>query len=182
MGDNPSSFQGCGPNCPVERVSWDDAVLYANALSRREGLVECYTSSTFAGLDCAGYRLPTEAEWEYAARAGTTGPSYGRLDNVGWYLNNSGGSTQAVGGKAANGFGLSDMLGNVSEWTGDWYAPYPYPGTVIDPTGVTTGSSRAVRSGSWGYSAAGVRVANRDASPPNGRANFIGFRLARTVP
>ena len=180
MGDNPSSFQGCGPNCPVEQVNWDDAVLYANALSRREGLAECYVGSTFAGLTCTGYRLPTEAEWEYAARAGTTGGSYGELDAVGWYNVNSGGSTHAVGGKTANSFGLYDMLGNVWEWTGDWYGTYP--GTLTDPTGPTTGSYRVVRGGSWITTAPGARAAYRYYGfTADIRYNALGFRLVKTA-
>jgi formylglycine-generating enzyme required for sulfatase activity len=180
-GDNPSDFQDCGPNCPVEQVSWDDAVWYANALSRRAGLPECYTGSTFRGLTCTGYRLPTEAEWEYAARAGTTGPSYGLLESVGWYSDNSGGSTQVVGGKAANSFGLYDMLGNVWEWTNDWYDTYP--GTVTDPTGPTMGSGRVIRGGSWINDARYARAAFRgDASMPGNRTGALGFRLSRLAP
>ena len=181
MGDNPSSFQGCGPNCPVEQVNWDDAVLYANALSRREGLAECYVGSTFAGLTCTGYRLPTEAEWEYAARAGTTGGSYGELDAVGWYNVNSGGSTHAVGGKTANSFGLYDMLGNVWEWTGDWYGTYP--GAVTNPTGPTTGPFQVNRGGSWRGDARAARAAFRfSGSAPVDRGDGLGFRLVRTAP
>jgi formylglycine-generating enzyme required for sulfatase activity len=180
MGDNPSSFQGCGPNCPVERVSWDDAVLYANALSRREGLAECYTGSTFAGLGCAGYRLPTEAEWEYAARAGMTGPSYGLLESVGWHSDNSGATTHAVGGKTANSFGLYDVLGNVWEWTNDWYDTYP--ATVSDPTGPTTGSGRVSRGGSWNNDARIARAAFRSFYGPDFRSSVLGFRLSRTAP
>ena len=180
MGDNPSSFQGCGPNCPVEQVNWDDAILYANALSRREGLAECYVGSTFAGLTCTGYRLPTESEWEYAARAGSTAATYGPLDSVGWYEGNSGGSTHPVGGKTANSFGLYDMLGNVWEWTGDWYGTYP--GTLTDPTGPTTGSYRVVRGGSWITTAPGARAAYRYYGfTADIRYNALGFRLVKTA-
>jgi len=180
MGDNPSAFPGCGPNCPVEQVSWDDAVAYANALSRREGLPECYTGSAFSGLDCGGYRLPTESEWEYAARAGATAATYGPLDAVGWYAGNSGGSTQAVGGKAANRFGLYDMLGNVWEWTSDWYDSYP--GTVTDPTVRARGSTRVARGGSWSIYAFLARSANRYVYAPGDRNSSLGFRLSRTAP
>jgi formylglycine-generating enzyme required for sulfatase activity len=173
MGYNPSYFQDCGPNCPVEQVSWDAAVGYANALSRREGLPECYTDSTFSGLDCGGYRLPTESEWEYAARAGTTGPSYGLLESVGWYSDNSGGSTQAVGGKAANSFGLYDMLGNVWEWTGDWYS-------LPDPT-VPSAGSYLVRGGSWNNNARYASAAFRYYYTPDNRNSILGFRLVLTA-
>ena len=195
MGDNPSSFQECGPNCPVEKVSWDDAVLYANALSRREGLPECYAGSTFSGLDCGGYRLPTESEWEYAARGGTTTATYlgnlsgtvsdcstaqANLDGIAWWCGNAGGRTQAVGGKTSNAFGLWDMLGNVWEWTGDLDGTYP--ATVTDPTGPTTGSNRVFRGGSWGDSARIARAAIRFYGSPFFRDDGLGFRLSRTAP
>jgi formylglycine-generating enzyme required for sulfatase activity len=180
MGSNPSHFKNCGANCPVEKVSWDDAVGYANALSRREGLPECYAGSTFAGLGCSGYRLPTEAEWEYAARAGTTAATYGNLDSVAWYDKNSGSATHPVGQKQPNAWGLYDMLGNVLEWTGDWYGTYP--GRVTDPLGAGAGSSRVIRGGSWGYYARGARAADRIPDTPGYRGYYCGFRLALTAP
>ena len=179
MGSNPSELQGCGANCPVEQVSWDDAVGYANALSRREGLPECYAGSTFTGLGCRGYRLPTEAEWEYAARAGSTGSRFGNLDSVGWYDENSGEATHPVGQKQANAWGLYDMLGNVVEWTGEWYGNYR--GTVTDPTGPATGSFRVRRGGSWYAIASDARAAFRFFCPPDSRDSSLGFRLVRTA-
>jgi formylglycine-generating enzyme required for sulfatase activity len=159
MGSNPSAFKNCGANCPVEQVSWDDAVGYANALSRREGLPECYAGSTFTGLGCRGYRLPTEAEWEYAARAGTTGATYGKLNSVAWSYDNAGETTHPVRQKQPNAWGLYDMLGNVWEWTGDWNDAYP--ATVTDPTGPATGSGRVFRGGSYNSYARNARVANQ---------------------
>ncbi len=179
MGSNPSEFKSCGTNCPVEQVNWDDALGYANALSRSEGLPECYARSTFTGLDCRGYRLPTEAEWEYAARAGTTAATYGNLDSVAWYDQNADGSTHPVRQKQPNASGLYDMLGNVNEWTGDWVGTYP--GTVTDPTGPTRGSLRVLRGGSWVYSARFARAAERAYGAPRQRLSFHGFRLAKTA-
>jgi formylglycine-generating enzyme required for sulfatase activity len=180
MGSNPSTFKNCGANCPVERVTWDDAVGYANALSRREGLPECYSGSTFTGLDCRGYRLPTEAEWEYAARAGTTGATYENLDSVAWYDQNAGVTTHPVRQKQPNAWGLYDMLGNVWEWTGDWYAAYA--GLAADPAGAAAGSIRVARGGSWSSNARRARAARRRNDPPGFRYEFLGFRLSRTAP
>ena len=180
IGSNPSKFESCGANCPVEQVNWDDAVSYANALSRREGLPECYAGSTFPGLTCTGYRLPTEAEWEYAARAGTTGATYGNLDSVACFRDNAGETTHPVRQKQPNAWGLYDMLGNVWEWTGDWYDTYP--ATVTDPTGPTTGSYMVFRGGSWDYGAHNTRAANRDYGTPGARRSNLGFRLVKTAP
>jgi formylglycine-generating enzyme required for sulfatase activity len=165
MGSNPASKE-CGSNCPVETVSWDDVVGYANALSLRDGLPECYTGSTLTGLDCTGYRLPTESEWEYAARAGQNGDEFG------------GGQSMTalphpVGQNKPNAWGLYDLRGNVSEWTGDWYAAYGESAT--DPTGAPAGSTRAVRGGGWEASA-------RDAYTPDLRHFQLGFRLVKTAP
>jgi len=197
MGSNPSEFKNCGANCPVEQVNWDDAVGYANALSRREGLPECYAGSTFTGyagstftgLTCTGYRLPTEAEWEYAARAGTTAATYGKLDSVAWVSTLSGiprayvkapSTTHLVRQKLPNAWGLYDMLGNVWEWTGDWYGTYP--ATVTDPTGPTTGSVRVRRGGSLYHEARSVRAAIRSYRTPDHRSTILGFRLVKTAP
>ena len=182
MGSNPSRFTSCGSDCPVEQVSWLDAVGYANALSRADGLSECYDSSgNVRGggsiYGCSGYRLPTEAEWEYAARAGTTGSRYDTLDQVAWYDGNSGGEVHGVGELQANAWGLHDMLGNVWEWTHDWYGTYG--STVTDPAGASSGSYRVYRGGCWSSEARYVRAANRGSDGPGYRLTR-GFRLARS--
>ena len=197
-------FAGCDA-CPMERVSWEDAAAYCNALSRREGLPPCYGGAPnfeFAGLDCAGYRLPTEAEWEYAARAGTetafyTGPITvdgnvcdpidPNADRAGWYCGNSGGMTHPVAsrGKAPNAWGLYDMHGNVGEWVNDWY-DLDYGGArgaaAADPLGgPASGGRRVYRGGSWGYGAQFARSAYRTRSSPAIRFSFLGFRPSRSL-
>ena len=167
MGANPSRFSDCGPRCPVEQVSWFDAEEFIQRLNGRESGNEYR------------YRLPTEAEWEYAARAGTTGARYGELGEIAWYDENSGERTHPVGQKQANAWDLHDMLGNVWEWTGDWYGRYP-SGSVTDPQGPSTGSYRADRGGGWNYYATSVRSAYRNQYSPGSPSRYIGFRLVRT--
>ena len=167
MGANPSAFDECGERCPVESVSWDDVQDFILELNGRE------SGSGYR------YRLPTEAEWEYAARAGTTGARHGELDSIAWYDGNSGGTTHRVGQKRANGWGLHDMLGNVWEWTADWYGDYP-SGTVTDPRGPSTGSNRVGRGGRWGSIARLVRPALLYRGSRDRRHDLIGFRLVRT--
>ncbi len=210
-GANPSNFSDCGDSCPVERVDWYSAVAFANALSVREGLSPCYTltgcsdsvngwndgahsgcsGATFAGLSCTGYRLPTESEWEYAARAGTTTATYAgnltstecgdtTLPPIAWFCGNSDGRTHPVATRQANVWGLYDMLGNVWEWTWDWYGTYP--SAVTDPLGPSSGSNRVLRGGSFDYGASRARAANRGLDVPSNRFSFYGFRLARTAP
>jgi formylglycine-generating enzyme required for sulfatase activity len=176
MGSNPSLNAGCGMDCPVDSVTWHEARAYANALSHREGLPECYTASGLSGLDCEGYRLPTESEWEYAARAGTPGVINGHRNPT---------HPNPVGQTQPNPWGLYDMFGNVEEWTGDWWAKYP--DTVTDPTGPATGDTefsefpaRVVRGEmpGFGTGSATARGQNREFR----RMGDIGFRLVRTVP
>jgi formylglycine-generating enzyme required for sulfatase activity len=194
MGNNPSGFQDCGDDCPVEQVSWDDAVDYCNALSAQQGLAPCYDGDrNFPGLDCGGYRLPTEAEWEYAARAGTqtafyTGditypecrPLDPNLDAAGWYCGNDDGSKHPVGQKQPNAWGLYDMHGNVWEWVNDWYGDYP-AGAAVDPLGSPVGDGRVERGGSWDRYARSARSANRYRGSPDYRRDSIGFRPARSL-
>ena len=167
MGAHPSRFSDCDPRCPVENVSWNDTQEFV----RRLNTMEC-------GRGYA-YRLPTEAEWEYAARAGTTGARYGDLDEIAWYRDNSGGRTHPVGLKRANAWGLHDILGNMWEWTGDWNGEYP-SGAVTDPKGPESGSHRVFRGGSWLNHARDVRSAHRLYHDPGVRPYNIGFRLVRT--
>jgi len=184
LGKNPSSFSGCGDDCPVEQVSWFEAVAYVNALSRKAGLPICYEGESlrFVGLPCLGYRLPTEAEWEYAARAGTQGPRYGILDEIAWHQKNSNGKTHPVRRKKPNAWGLYDLLGNVQEWCHDYYAQLPKE-ALSDPTGWGQGTTRAVRGGGWNQGADQIRAAERY-SPrvPGERDPAIGFRPVRTLP
>ena len=200
MGKNPSGFKKCGENCPVEDVSWYDAVRFANKLSEKEGLEKCYSitksridkskvnsynsgesaSVVFKGLDCTGWRLPTEAEWEYAARGGEVTKYAGsnNVDSVAWYYENSGLKTHAVCGKAKNGYGLCDMSGNVLEWVWDWWGDFNWD-SKADPVGPNTGSHRVYRGGSWYYGARDAGV-SFPFFTPSSRNRGLGFRLSRS--
>jgi formylglycine-generating enzyme required for sulfatase activity len=169
MGNHPSDFKNCGDNCPVENISWNDAQEFIEKLNRKE--------------KGAQYRLPTEAEWEYACRAGTetrfyTGDSEEDLDRAGWYDENSDEKTHPVGRKEPNGFGLYDMHGNVWEWCQDWYGEYPTK-SVIDPKGPSSGPYRVLRGGSWFRFGRVVRSARRSRNAPSERNRYLGLRLAR---
>jgi len=171
MGTDPSAFSSCGDTCPVERVSWDDIQDFLEALN--------------VASPGANFRMPTEAEWEYAARAGTTGDfaGTGQLDDMGWYSGNSGRKTQFVGLKLANAWGLFDMHGNVYEWVQDWHSGDYYGVSPIDdPAGPLEGTRRVLRGGSVDQNAAHSRSAKRLSSNPSSRGFTIyyGFRLART--
>lgn len=167
MGDNPSHFEGSGPDAPVEKVSWEDAQDYIRKLNLSQKI----------NL----YRLPTEAEWEYACRAGTQtqyhfGDDAADLKDYGWYKENSGGKTHPVGQLKPNPWGLYDMYGNVWEWCQDWYAKYP-DGPTTDPRGPESGEFRVRRGGSWNYFARFCRSAFRFRLVPEFRVSHLGFRL-----
>ena len=181
---------------PVINVSWWDAIAYCNWLSEKEKLPKAYDKDgNFLDKDgrvttdpskVVGYRLPTEAEWEYAARGGkkSRGYKYSGSDNVGdvtWYYSNSGGKTQEVGKKAPNELGIYDMSGNVWEWCSDWYGNYS-SSAQTNPYYSTAGSARVYRGGSWGNDATGVRVAFRGYASPTFTYSDLGFRICRTVP
>jgi formylglycine-generating enzyme required for sulfatase activity len=175
MGSNPSIFDSCGLNCPVEKVSWEDAQTFI---------------ATLNAMGEGSYTLPTEAQWEYASRGGsnkafangdisnTTTDS--NLDVMGWYNSNSGSTPHAVAQKQPNAWGLYDMHGNVWEWCHDWYGSYPDI-SVTDPGGPSSGSSRVRRGGSWYYNAQTCRSAKRYYFSPGNPSNDIGLRLSRTL-
>ncbi|MFD4956357.1 formylglycine-generating enzyme family protein [Streptomyces sp. NPDC058451] len=170
-GERPSTTHD--DRLPVEGVSWWDAVRFCNALSRREGLTPAYQLSVQddeavewdASAD--GYRLPTEAEWEHACRAGTTGPRYGPLDEVAWYRGNSDERIHPVGGKRPNVWGLYDMLGNAWDWCWDLHDAEVY------------GAYRVLRGGGWSDAHWSCRASVRRRSHPTFRIDDVGFRLAR---
>jgi formylglycine-generating enzyme len=187
MADKSWPMRGEGDNYPMYYVSWYEVVEYCNRRSIKEGLKPAYRGSgdnIICDWNANGYRLPTEAEWEFAARGGineylTT--EYSGSNSVGavaWYDGNSGNSTQPVGTKAANSLGIHDMSGNVWEWCWDWYGSYA-SGSQTDPRGAVSGTYRVLRGGSWFNSAAGVRSASRYSFTPSGRGSDIGFRLVR---
>ena len=182
-GSNPSYFKGA--NRPVENVSWFDVVEFCNKLSKREGLEPVYTingKNVTCNWNAKGYRLPTEAEWEYSARGGEYYKYAGSddVDEVAWYDDNSGRQTHPVGQKKANGFGLYDMSGNVWEWVWDIKGDYS-SGSQTDPTGPDSGPFRVYRGGSWNYDARRTRVSYRNDSSPELRGANVGFRLSRSV-
>src|SRR5262249_10029809 len=171
MGRNPSHFTG-DPTLPVEQISWEEVQTFVRALNTREG--------------GTAYRLPTEAEWAYAARAGSTTPySFGnkasKLKDYAWYGDNAEGRTHPVGQRKPNAWGLYDMHGNVWEWVQDWYGPYEVD-EVTDPQGPSGDSYRVYRGGGWGTFAGNCRSSERNFDAPDTRLAGLGFRVLRAAP
>jgi len=168
MGSNPSHFKDCGDNCPVELVSWNDCQEFLRKLNSRD--------------PGKGYRLPTEAEWEYACRAGSNTPYYwgseNGIDSYAWYYGNSGNKTHPVARKTPNAWGLYDMSGNVWELCSDWHDSDFYANSpIVDPVGPNTGKYRVDRGGSLSHHYGYCRSASRTGAPPDYRLNNLGFRV-----
>ena len=171
MGNNPSHFKDC-PQCPVEQVSWDEVQVFISKLNQLTG---------------QKHRLPTEAEWEYAARGGHKAPKkttrfagHSNLEQVAWFEDNSQDKTQPVGQKLPNALGLYDMNGNVWEWCQDWKGPY-LEDPLFNPKGPDTGQLRVIRGGSWLNRPRSCRISDRAYDPPKRKADNLGFRLVKTL-
>lgn len=189
IGSNPSRWKGV--KNPVEQVRWSDAVRFCNKRSEVEGLKPCYDLKTWkCDFEAAGYRLPTEAEWEFACRAGTTtaylfGDQPAKLGEYAWYDKNSGGRPHPVGQKKPNAWGLYDMIGNVWQWCNDFYKVDGYQGSsATDPAGPPAGETKVVRGGAWRFSAENCRSGYRyNESPGYADVCFgydiYGFRCVR---
>ncbi|MCB9639682.1 MAG: formylglycine-generating enzyme family protein [Myxococcales bacterium] len=192
MEETPSLFYVSGDDAPVENISWYDAAAFANQLSSLDGSSPCFElchdveetpwSRVSDYLSCDGWRLPTEAEWEFAARAGETGTLYGPLDQIAWFYANSGSRTQPVAQKEPNAWGLYDVLGNVWEWCYDAYDGQAYKTLPpVDPLCEGTGY-RVKRGSAWLNVAWGVRLAERNKSLPDEQNYALGVRLVRGYP
>ncbi|HDR7588928.1 cytoplasmic protein [Bacillus mycoides] len=171
---NESSNSFLGNHKPVVNTSWNDVIIFCNLLSKKAGLKEYYSISdggqkVSCNVESNGYRLPSEGEWQYACKAGTTGYTYGELDKIAWYNKNSNGKIHEVGKKEPNAWGVYDMLGNVWEWCYDLYDEKVY------------GSYRIFRGGSWAEEARGCGATCRRRSHPTFHIDDLGFRLARSI-
>jgi formylglycine-generating enzyme required for sulfatase activity len=169
MGENPSYFKQCGGNCPVEKVSWNDAQAFLQRLNEQTG---------------KNYRLPSEAQWEYAARSGGKNEQWAGTSDIhefgafAWLAENSGGKTHPVGSRRPNGLGLYDMTGNVWEWCNDWYDEgYYKQSPEKNPQGPASGNNRVLRGGSWNDAAPSTRASERWSYAPVSNYYNFGFRL-----
>ena len=190
MESNPvssSSSYGYGCDYPVYNVSWDDAITFCNVLSKKEGYENVYTvngTDVTADFTKNGYRLPTETEWEFAARGGNNSKGYlysgsDTIGDVAWYEKNSGNSAHIIGTRKLNELGIYDMSGNVMEWCWDWFGLYPDEAQA-DYTGLSSGLYRVIRGGSWGTGIYSCRPSNRGyAGQPSLGGKDNGFRVAR---
>jgi len=184
MGTNPSRTKG--DKLPVENISWYDAITYCNRLSQREGLTPAYTIDNIEKTvtwdrNANGYRLPTEAEWEYACRAGTTTPfntGTGITNREASFRDKTAGKIMPVGSFKPNAWGLYDMHGNVSEWCWDLFGDYS-SGLQTDPVGASSGAKRVLRGGSSGNSAEYLRSSTRFSVDPSSKSSYYGFRIVR---
>jgi formylglycine-generating enzyme required for sulfatase activity len=180
MGKNPAKFQG--PDHPVERISWFSAIQYCNMRSLREGLNPCYNTDTLqCDFQADGYRLPTEAEWEYACRSGgatrwSCGDDAAQLVKCAWMKDNANKTTHPVKEKSPNAWGLYDMHGNVAEWCNDFYSEdYSSQGESSDPRGPQSGEERVLRGGSWLSSEEACRSAARAGQAPGFADTCFGY-------
>ena len=181
---------GWQDNYPINGVTWNEAIAYCNWLSKKEKLQPVYTKkgpNFICNFKANGYRLPTEAEWEFAAKGGASSKSFkysgsNNLDDVAWHKNKSKGTPHTIGTKLPNELGLYDMSGNVWEWCWDWYNKDFYKQEKGEnPRGPEMGDRRSVRGGSWDSQPNYVRPANRISTEPNKTHEFYGFRVARTI-
>lgn len=209
QGRDPSRLvDECHEDCPGEHLTWHEAAAAANFMSEESGMALCYDCDVNNGeyrcqlaerwnspYECPGYRLPTEAEWEFAARAGTTEATYvgdfesgdqgcldvqHPIDTIAWFCANADNTTHGTGEKLPNDWGIFDMLGNVAEWCQDNYDPEFGDNRDVDPWGPSEGTRRVYRGGSWEDDVEAIRAAARDGLPPDNR-EYVGFRPVRTV-